>query len=57
MFSEHFLVAEACSKAVYEALINHGKSPCFSRCSIMRLITPDSAMPCSALADVETVLD
>jgi hypothetical protein len=48
---------KSCSKAVLALSGGHGKSPCFSRCSISALVGVDDAVYVFASVDVEKFLE
>ena len=48
-----FLEVKSCSKAILELSGGHGKSPCFSRCSVLAVVGVDYAVLVLASLNVE----
>ena len=51
------MAVETCSKAILAHSLRHGKSPCFSRCSVFALVDVDSAGSDFTAVDVEEILE
>jgi hypothetical protein len=51
------MAVKTCSKAILAPASGHGKSPCFSRCSILALVSVDCAGLVLASLDVEEFLE
>ena len=51
------LAVKSCSKALFALSLRHGKSPCFSRCSVFALVDVDSAGSDFTAVDVEEILE
>ena len=51
------MAAETCSKAILAQCLGHGKSPCFSRLSLLQLFGVDAAVSVFASVNVEDFLE
>jgi hypothetical protein len=51
------IAVKSCSKALLAGTLRHGKSPCFSRCSVFALVDVDYPSADSAVADVKKILE
>lgn len=48
-----FLEVKSCSKAILALSLRHGKSPCFSRCSVLAVVGVDYPLLVLASVNVE----
>jgi hypothetical protein len=46
-----FLAVEDCSKGILVLCVGHGKSPCFSRCPVLRVVGVDWRVLVFVVAD------
>lgn len=51
------MAVETCSKALFAWVGRHGKSPCFSRCSFLKLVGVDYALLVLAVVDGDYFLE
>ena len=51
------LAVKSCSKGILALCAGHGKSPCFSRCSVFALVDVDYASVDFTVVDVEEILE
>ena len=51
------MAVETCSEAVLALCAGHGKSPCFLRCSVLKVVGVDGALLVSASIDGDNLLE
>ena len=51
------MAVEACSKAILALSVGHGKSPCFSRCAVLKVVGVDGTVLVFASVDVGKFLE